>query len=252
MTRLFLLLFGLAGCNGVNIFTVQDDIELGAQLRDEILANPADYPVLSESQYPEAYGHLDRIAFDILDQADVALRDELDWTFYLIEDDDTLNAFAAPGGYVFVYTGIIKFLEREDDLAGVMGHEIAHAAGRHSTEQLTAQYGAGLLLDIVLGEGTPRDLSEIAYGLGAMGFGRGQESESDEYSVRYLCETDYAANGAAGFFEAIGEQPVPEFLSTHPDPANRVEDINSLADELGCDTSPNPNAQFQAFLSSLP
>lgn len=245
----------LAACTGepLNLFTIEDDLELGAQLHEEIHANPDEYPILDAEMYPEAYAHLDRIAFDILDHADVAHRDELAWQFEIIDDDDTLNAFAAPGGYIWVYTGIIRFLEREDDFAGVLAHEIAHSAERHTTQQLTRVYGVSLLLDIVLGEeGTARDVSQIALGLGALGFSRTQETEADDLSVRYLCDTAYAADGAASFFEQIDDAGIPEFLSTHPSPEGRVEAIRALADDLGCDTSPNPDAQYEAFLDSLP
>ena len=81
------------------------------------------------------------------------------------------------------------------------------------------------------------------------------EAEADEYSVYYLCDTDYAANGTAGFFEKLSEEGgvgVPEFLSTHPSPENRVEDINALAEDLGCSLEPFAGAQWTAFQDSLP
>jgi len=243
----------LAACDQpVNVFTIQDDKDLGDQLVDEILANPAEYPIVDAAEYPAAYGHLERLVLAILDNADVDHRDDFEWEFWLVDDNETLNAFAAPGGKIFVYTGIMRFLEREDDFEGVLGHEIAHAAERHSTQQLTTTFGISTLLDIALGQGTARDIAEIASSLGTLAFSREHEADADEFSVRYLCDTDYAADGAASFFEAIGEQGVPEFLSTHPSSASRVEDIRALALELGCDTSPNPNAQWQAVLASLP
>ena len=91
--------------------------------------------------YPDAYAHLDALRDDILASGEVAYADEFDWETHFIQDDEVLNAFAAPGGYIYVYTGLMRYLEEEDQLAGVLGHEIAHAANRHSTEQLTKQYG---------------------------------------------------------------------------------------------------------------
>lgn len=242
----------LAGCTGdaLNLFTIEDDMELGAQLKAEIEANPDEYPLVDPEAYPEAYAHLDRVATQILDTGEVDYADAFDWEFTLI-DDDVLNAFAAPGGYIYVYTGLIAFLSHEDELAGVLGHEIAHAANRHTTEQLTKIYGVSVLLQVVLGEDRQL-ISDIATGLAALSFSRAHEAEADEYSVYYLCETDYAANGAAGFFEALQAAPIPEFLSTHPSSESRVEDINALAAELGCSTAYNPNAEWQDFLDSLP
>jgi predicted Zn-dependent protease len=234
-----------------NIFTIDDDIELGGQLRDEIAAHPEEYPLLDRAEYPVAYAHLERIRDEILSSDDVQYRDEFTWELHIVNDDEMLNAFAAPGGYIYVYTGLIKFLDREDDLAGVLGHEIAHADQRHSTNQLTKAYGLDTLLGLLLGDdrGT---ISDIAQGLTTLQFSRADETESDEFSVQYLCDTHYAANGAASFFEKLDGASVPAFLSTHPNPDNRVQAINDLADELGCDTTPWTGGQYADLVGSLP
>ncbi len=247
-----------AGCDqplpSVNIFTIEDDIELGQQLRDEINATPADYNVVSEADYPEAYAHLHRMRDAILASGEVEYDDEFEWEMHLIHDDATLNAFAAPGGYIWVYTGLIRFLDREDDLVGVLGHEIAHADRRHATDQLTKAYGLSVLLGVVFGS-DPGLIPELAAGLVGLNFSRADESESDEFSVVYLCDTGYAANGAAGFFEKLMNDTsiaIPEFLSTHPSSDTRVEEINALAESLDCPTEANPDGQWQALLDSLP
>jgi predicted Zn-dependent protease len=240
---------------GVNLFSLQGDINLGRQLRDEILSNPAQFPVLPEAQYPAAYGHLRRIRDAILNSGEVRHKDDFDWEVYIIRDDNTLNAFCAPGGYIFVYTGIIKFLENEDDFAGVMGHEIAHADRRHSTDQLTRTYGLQFLLDVTLGENQGA-LANVASNLLLLGFSRNQEKEADEYSVNYLCRSLYRSNGAAGFFQKLIDAGqagnTPAFLSTHPDPGNRVQNINEQANDNSCNLTPNPNAQWIQFQQSLP
>ncbi|MEM9022751.1 MAG: M48 family metalloprotease, partial [Bacteroidota bacterium] len=167
-------------------FPVEDDIKLGAQLRDEIAANPGQYPVLSETQYPEAYGHLRRIRDEILNSGEVTHRDDFAWEVRIIQDDSTLNAFAAPGGFIYVYTGLIKFLDNESEFAGVIGHEIAHADRRHSVNQLSKAFGVQLLLDVTLGQGA---VSDVLGGLVNLSFSRSDESDADEHSVIYLCPT---------------------------------------------------------------
>ena len=235
----------------INLFTLEDDMQLGQDLRDEIASDPATYPVLDSNEYPDAYAYLYDIRDTILASGEVNYVDDFAWELYIIEDDETLNAFCAPGGYIYVYTGLIKFLEFEDELAGVLGHEIAHADLRHSTEQLTKAYGIGVLLDILF-EGDPGLLSEIAAGLIGLSFSRDDESEADDASVDYLCNTAYAADGAAGFFEKLEGFEIPEFLSTHPSSETRVEDIRSYALDNGCSVENNPNANYQALLDSLP
>lgn len=267
-SSLFLFLFSMltisavftwSACSGdgggVNIFSVEDDKMLGMQLRDEILANPQEFPVLDEVQYASAYGYLNDVVDDILASGEVRYAEAFAWETRIIENDTVLNAFAAPGGYIFVYTGLIKFLEKKDDFVGVMGHEMAHADRRHSTQQLTQQYGVAVLLELLVGNNESL-LGNVLGSLLTLKFSRDDEAEADEYSVIYLCDTEYAANGAASFFEALlnmGVATPPQFLSTHPSPDNRVADINAEADSRGCDTTFDSNDQeWEAFKASLP
>lgn len=247
----------LAACSeegGLNFFSIEDDIELGQQVKDEIAADPETYPVVDEDLYPDAYAHLYEMRDEVLADDDVLYAEDFAWELVLIDDDETLNAFAAPGGYIWVYTGLLKYLLEEDHFVGVLGHEIAHADRRHSTQQLTKIYGISTLISVALGE-DPGLAAEIAAGLVSLSFSREHEAEADEYSVRYLCETLWASNGAAGFFEQIvaeGGVDIPEFISTHPSSESRVEDINAMAEQLGCPTELNPDADWQAFLDTLP
>lgn len=245
-----------SGGSGINLFSIQDDIELGAQLRNEILANPQEYPVLDESQYASAYAYLRGIRDDILASGEIAYDTEFPWEVYIIDQPDVLNAFAAPGGYIFVYSGLIKFLDEKDDFVGVMGHEMAHSDNRHSTQQLTQAYGVSVLLGFLLGQDQGL-VADILNSLVNLRFSRDDETEADRFSVIYLCETEYAANGAASFFQKLIDQGAtggtPEFLSTHPNPDNRVEAINMQAEERNCDTTFDSNDQeWQAFQNSLP
>lgn len=251
----FMLPF-LFSCNGdgsgkINLYTIEDDIELGQQLSNEIASDPDTYPILSEALYPEAYAHLYEIRDSILASGAVYHADDFEWELNIIHDDEVLNAFCAPGGYIYVYTGLIKFLAHEDNLAGVLGHEIAHADLRHSTQQLTQSFGITVLLAVLTG-GDPGLLGEVAAGLVNLSFSRSDEREADEASVDYLCNTDYAADGTAGFFEQLEGFELPQFLSTHPSSETRVEDIIDYATSLECDLTLKPDADYQALIDALP
>ena len=236
-------MIGISGCNsklfrGVNLFSVEDDIALGLQVSKQIESDPNQFPILPERGNEEAYQYIRNITAKILNTGKVKNRDKFAWQVKLIDDPETLNAFATPGGYIYVYTGLIKFLDTEDQLAGVMGHEIAHAALRHSTRQMTQAYGIQTLLSVVTGKADPGTMEQIALSLVSLKFGRGHESESDEYSVVYLCNSGYNAAGAAGFFKKLeGSSSPPEFMSTHPNPTNRVVNIESKASSMGCSPS---------------
>lgn len=249
-----MILWQATSCSGINLFSVDDDKQLGAQVDDEIKSSPSDYPLLDESDFPEAYAYLRDMRDEILDTGSVAHTDDFVWEVNIIRDDSVLNAFATPGGYIYVYTGLIKYLEEEDHLAGVLGHEIAHAAERHSTEALSETYGVDLLLSAALGD----DLSivqDIATGLSSLAFSRDNESDADAHSVEYLANTRYACDGTAGFFEKLladgDSSNPPEFLSTHPNPDNRIEAIHNKASDLGCSTTLS-GRNYNAFKAMLP
>ena len=249
----------LSACGGdnnddsFNIFSIEDDKSLGLQVANQIESDSSEYDVMQPEDYPVAYEHLDRIINTILDGGEVYYRDEFEWRTRLIHDDSTLNAFCTPGGYIYVFTGLIHYLDSEDQLAGVLGHEIAHADRRHSTDQLTKQYGISILLSATLGDSSA--LANVAAGLILLKYGRNAESEADEYSVRYLCPTDYNAAGGAGFFEKIEAEDgslTPEFLSTHPSPDKRIETFYTWSDSLNCAGADTNTDLYQDFKNSLP
>ena len=250
----------LAGCGGggggLNLFSLDQDKQLGAQVNQEILANPREYPVLPERGNEEAYGYIRGITDKILNSGKVEHKDEFAWEVRLIDDDNTLNAFATPGGYIYVYTGLIKYLDTEDQLAGVMGHEIAHADQRHSTRQMTKLYGVQALAALASGSQGGALAGNVLGSLLQLKFGRGMETEADTYSVIYLCPTGYEADGAAGFFRKLeaggsGGQRPPEFLSTHPNPGNRVANIEAQANQRSCGTPSGSGASKHQRIKSL-
>lgn len=255
-----LLPFVIESCNKnpddktINIFSIQDDKKLGLQVKNQIFSLPAEYPILDSIKYPGAYSYLRTIVNKILDGGKVYYKDDFVWESYIIEDDNVLNAFCTPGGYMFVYTGLIKYLDAENQLAGVMGHEIAHADRRHSTDAMTREYGFAVLLSVALGN-NPNELANIASNLVSLKFSRTAESEADEYSVRYLCPTDYKADGAAAFFqklidsgEGTGEL---EWFSTHPSPDGRVANIEKMKKDLNCSGNGTFDSQYQNFKTNL-
>jgi len=241
------------------LFSVNDDVALGLQVASQIDSDTIQFPILDESEYATAYNHLGRIVSSIINSGEVQYKDEFAWEFKIIHDDDVLNAFATPGGYIYVYTGLIKYLDTEDQLAGVLGHEIGHADLRHGSRQMQNQYGISLLLSLLLGQ-NPGQLEQIAGQVAGtlvgLQYSRNFESEADDNSVMYLSETSYACNGASGFFKKIREEGLCNanivWLSTHPDPCSRIEDIDAKASEVLCKVSElNPDT-YQQFKESLP
>lgn len=252
----FMMLSGCGKNGGINLFSIEDEKTLGLQTKTQIESDPANYPILNPATNAQAYAYINALRDDILAGGQVTHKDDFVWEVKIIKDDNVQNAFCTPGGYIYVYTGLIKYLDNKSSLAGVMGHEMAHADKRHSTNQMTKQYGIQAMLDVVLGKNQGL-LTQIGSQLVSLQFSRTDESQADEYSVKYLCPTKYRSDGAANFFQKIidqGSATPPAFLSTHPNPDNRVKNIRQTATDGGCQytissTEDNDGyAQFKALL----
>lgn len=185
--------------------------------------------------------------------ADAARKPEYHWEFAVIQDDQTINAFALPGGKVAVYTGLLKYTQTEAGLATVMGHEVAHALQRHGAERMSrgileqiAQIGsmAGAAAGVV-NPGVMQGL-QSAYGVGvSLPFNRKQESEADYVGLRLMAQAGYDPRESAPFWERMSGCPrnmigrlcfrsqtaIPEFLSTHPSDITRIKQIEAWIPE---------------------
>lgn len=237
------------------LISLDQDKQLGLATVAEIEKNATEYPLLDSASNKVAYGHINRIIKNILDSGGVYYRNEFAWQVKIIKNDDVLNAFCTPGGYIYVYTGLIKYLDNETQLAGVLGHEIAHADKRHGAKQMVENYGLQSLLSILSG-GNPGALTTLANNLIGLKFSRNDESEADKFSVKYLNSTSYDARGAKYFFEKLitaGQSGnTPAFLSTHPNPETRVADITKVWECYGSKVGQTFDAQYMAFKASLP
>ncbi len=242
----FILIISIfVGCAkwGLNIFSEKDEVNLGMQLDQEIRKNPKDYPIYSGEPSVKNY-ITQNIFLEILNSPEIKKRNVYKYQLELIQDDNTLNAFATPGGFVYVYTGILKYLDSEAALAGVLAHEIAHAERRHATQNLTSYYGISILASLVLGE-NPSEIAQVAAnlfsGLTFLANSRAFEDEADDYSIKYLTSTRFYPGGVKFFFEKmrddklIDSQPskVKTFLSTHPDPIDRIKTAEARLRNLG-------------------
>ncbi len=235
---------------------MSQDIEFGMQMKEEIESNPDQYNVVYEKDAPEAYEHLNRVRDNILNSGELKYDDRFTWEVYLIDNDTIVNAFACPGGYMYFYTGLIDFLDNEAQFAGVVAHEMAHVDLRHSTKSMTKHYSYAILLNVLLGK-NPSKMAEIAadlaLGLGNLQFSRTHEYQADEYAVKYLYKTAYNAPSLADFFEKLeSSKRPPEFLSTHPSPENRYENINEVFQSLGGVNGELFESRYQEFINALP
>jgi predicted Zn-dependent protease len=257
------VLSGIAiGCSAlmhVNVFPVSKDVELGRQFDGEIRKNSKEYPLLKDR--PDVKDYVETIGKKILASPDILYRNQFAYQFEIIKDDSTVNAFCTPGGYVYVYTGLLKFLDNEATLADVLAHEIAHAERRHSTNKITTQYGLQTVIGLASGKigesGT--QLAGVVAGLGLLKYNRTEEEEADTYSFKYLRSTEYYPGAIRYFFEKVGVGrqggAFERLLSTHPLPQDRFDHVNTMLSEAG---NPKPvesnlfTERYQQFKRTLP
>jgi predicted Zn-dependent protease len=252
---LIITLFGVSCEKPLNLFSVDDDIQFGLQFDQEIMTNK-DFVVLDEKQYAEAYKIINQYKSTLLTTGKIDYADRFAWKVRIIKDDATVNAFAVPGGYLYFYTGLIKTLDNEAEFVGVMAHEMAHIARRHSTAQLTKAYGIDLLLSMLLGKNNNQWIeiaAGLASGLTALKFSRSDEYEADKYAVNYTYVTDWDARGVADFFKKLDSHtPTPVFLSTHPKDADRIARVEKEWKALGEKQGEYFDDRYKQFINYLP
>lgn len=215
------------------IVSDKDEVALGDKFKAEILADSDSFPVHNDQvirNYVDSIGQV--IANSQND------RRTIDYTFTVI-DKDVINAFAIPGGHVFVYAGLIRSCRNEAELAGVIAHEVGHITKRHSMQRMVQMYGAQFLLDILLGDES--NLTQVMAGLttnlALLKYGRDNEFEADSLAVEYSILAGYNPRGMETFLTLLGEKSgdagILQLLSTHPATGDRVERVRDLVERKG-------------------
>lgn len=221
----------------VNI-TEEQEIALGLQSAPEMAQQ---YGGLHPD--PQACALVEAVGERIVANS-AAAQSKYPFKFHLLADPQTVNAFALPGGQIFITEALFSRFRTEGQLAGVLGHEIGHVVGRHSAEHIAnQQLTQGLTGAVVLSTYDPNDPSsqrtaQVAMVVGQlvnMKFGREDELESDRLSVRFMAEAGYDPRAMIEVMrilaEAGGGAGPPEFFSTHPNPDNRIARIEEAIQE---------------------
>lgn len=190
-------------------------------------------------------------------------RETVKWTVNVIDDPKTVNAFATPGGYLYVYTGLLLLADNEAQLAGVMGHEAGHVVARHSARQMVNQFGLQAVASLALGQ-NPGLLSQLGAAVVAKGtmlaHSRSHEDEADEYGARYASLAGYDPRALSTFFDKLRQKMgdtsgISTWLSDHPSSADRIAHIEAYSKQNGLngkDIGADRFAAIKAKVAALP
>lgn len=191
---------------------------------------------------PEAQALVNEVGRELVTRTD-ASKTPYEFKFTVLDDDNTINAFALPGGPVFITEALLKRLKTKGQLACVLGHEVGHVVARHSAEHIAkAQLTDGLTGAAVIATYDPDDpnsrnsamIANVIGQLVNMKFGRGDELESDKLGVKFSSEAGYDPRAMVEVMKILKEASktrTPEFFNTHPNPENRIEKINAAIAE---------------------
>lgn len=233
-----------------NLISLEQEAALGSQFNAEV------HQQLKVVDTPEATGYLQQLGGRLVKGAP---KTPFKFQFHLVEDP-AVNAFAAPGGHIYVNTGLVAAAESESELAGVMGHEIAHAVERHVTEQMSKMYGAQLLATVALGQdaGALSQLTTQLVGTAMFSkFSRDAERQSDRLAVQYLVNAGIDPRGLPTFFKKLkaeggGPPKMLSWLSTHPVTDDRIKDANARIARLSnLDRYSRDSAAFQQWKQAV-
>lgn len=261
----FKLLLALAAA-GVSLFTYFSQSEYNpiTQKKQHLDLSPRQEIALGLQSAPEmaskhggisddaaAVGQVKDIGTEIVAKS-AASKTPYRYEFHLLADPKTVNAFALPGGQIFMTEGLYRKLSTKGEVAGVLGHEIGHVAARHSAQHIAKQKltqgltGAAVIAAYDPNDPYSRNTAAVAALIGSvvnMKFGRGDELESDRLGVRFLSESGYDPRAMIKVMQVLksagGRSGAPEFFSTHPNPENRIEQINKAIKEKFPDGVPS-------------
>jgi predicted Zn-dependent protease len=202
------------------------------------------------------------IAARVIDQAKVE-RPGVQWTVMVINDRKTVNAFATPGGFLYVYRGLLEFANDEAELASIMGHEAGHVVARHGARDMVASYGIDAVTSLALGRNAGL-LARLVAGAGVKGLllehSREEETESDEYGARYAAAVGYDPHAILRYYSKHlryeGSSSVLEkFLSDHPETADRFTHMTAYIAEHGLTgeyTNREDYVRMKKYLATVP
>jgi predicted Zn-dependent protease len=241
---------GPGGKKSLVVIPTEDEIKIGKEVVQDVESQEK---VLNNPQVQNYVSDVGRKIAKVCDRKDV------NYSFKVL-DNEEINAFACPGGFIYIYKGLMKKLDNEAQLAGVLGHEVGHVVARHSMKRLQAAYGYSILMEVALGDKlsqTAQQLVNAAAGLILLGYGRDNEYEADNNGILYAKKAGYNPKGMIQVFEKFkqmeGNPPntFEKLLMSHPPAADRINNGNKQIQKIGGTSLPLKENEYAAIKAKL-
>jgi predicted Zn-dependent protease len=258
LTGLLLLLScattGPGGKQSLVVIPTSQEISIGQGMADEVAKTEK---ALADDQW-QAY--VNEVGQKIVKVSD---RQDIEYHFTVIESDQ-INAFAAPGGYIYFYTGLLRIMDNEAEMAAVIAHETSHVVARHGVKQLQATLGVALATKLILGDKSS-DVMNAAIGAGMSlifaGYSRDYEREADKFGIYYMEKAGYDPNAAITMFDKLAQaggsgsgNVFEKLTASHPETQERI--TNAKAEIAGMGTLPKnlllSATKYQTLKKRLP
>jgi len=228
---------GPGGKTSLIIIPTSQEVAIGAGMAQELAQSEKTSPDSSWQQY------LNQVGQKIVAVCD---RKDIQYHFTVIESDQ-INAFAAPGGYIYFYTGLLKEMDSEAEMAAVVAHEISHVVARHGIKRLQATLGVAMAYELTLG-GEDSEIVHTAVNLGlgllSAGYSRSNEREADDYGLTYLVRAGYDPGGMVGMLEKLASlggrsssSVFEKLASSHPETKERIQNARTQIARMNVDRS---------------
>ena len=237
----------VTGKKELSFVSESQEIQMGKENAAAVKQQMGVYPDSAVQKYVSSIG---------LELAHASERPNLPWEYTVI-DDPVVNAFALPGGFIFITRGILTYMNSEAEMATVVGHETGHVTARHSVQQMTQEQLAqvGLLAGAIASKQVASHLGELTAGLGVLflKYSRDHEAQADELGFKYALHDQYDVREMANMFRTLqrvgGGGKIPEWQSTHPDPGNRIQAVQQRLTKVTL--PPNLKVNRDKYLSII-
>jgi predicted Zn-dependent protease len=241
---------GPGGKKSLILIPTESEVEIGREVAADVEKTEK---VLNNTAVQDYVNKVGQKLVKVCDRKDIK------YSFKVL-DSNEINAFACPGGFIYIYKGLLKEFDNEAQLSGVLGHEIGHVVARHSIKRLQAVYGYSIAMEVTLGPkmgATARQLVDAAAGLILQGYGRENEYEADNNGILYAKKAGYNPKAMIQVFEKFkkmeGHPPnaFEQLLASHPPAKDRIANGNKQISKIGGTNLPYYESEYAAIKSQL-